>query len=197
MMGATMNTVGMVSMVTPNEPQALQTLLQTQFSDTGITVVDHATGGTASSLMNLLAGTDGGGPPFTQRIATSPAVIVLDNHGVNDALGGEVLSDYQGYLSQWISDVRAAGKTPVLEEPGPVCDGNHPFLDQYVAAMDTAAALYNVPLVQQYSYIQSIDGWCSHMVNGFYPDSYIDSLKAAQEDNVIAPLVRAIIGSQS
>lgn len=192
-----MDAMGMISLVTPNEPQGLQSLLQTQFNDTGITVNNHATGGTSSSLMNELDGMDGNGAPFAQRIGSSDAAIVLDNHAVNDALGGETLPDYQGYLAQWIADVRGVNKIPVLEEPGPVCDGNHPQLPQYVAAMDAAAQQYSVALVQQYAYISSIAGWCTHMAQGFYPDAYIDSLKAAQEQAVIAPLVKTIIGSQS
>jgi hypothetical protein len=196
MEGDTAAAIGMMATVTPNEPSDLQSLLQTQFNDTGITVIDHATGGTASSLMNLLDGMDGGGPPFTQRAALSPAVIIIDNHGIGDFYGGESVDDYSGYLAQWISDVRILGKTPVLEEPGPVCDGNHPFLPQYVAAMDAAAALYNVPIIQQYGYIQSISGWCNHMTQGYYPDAYIDSLKAGQEDAVIASLVKTITEGQ-
>lgn len=192
-----MNAMFMASLITPSEPQSLQALLQAQFNDSGIVVVDHATGGTASSLMNLLDGMDGGGPPFTQRIATSPAVIVLDNHGVSDFYGGESVGDYSGYLAQWIADVRAANKIPVLEEPGPVCDGNHPFLAEYVAAMDLTAAQYGVAIVQQYQYISNITGWCSHMAQGFYPDTYIDALKAKREQTVIGPLVKTIIGGQS
>jgi hypothetical protein len=35
------------------------------------------------------------------------------------------------------------------------------------------------------------------MTGGFYPDAYIDALKAKQEQAVIAPLVQMIIGGQS
>lgn len=191
MMGATVNSFGMFSLVMPNEPQDLQAALQAQFGNTGITVIDHATGGTSSSLMNEINGTDGSGAPFAQRIAASSAEIVVDNHAVNDALGGETVNDYAGYLGQWIIDVRAANKIPVLEEPGPVCDGNHPQLGVYVQAMDAAAEQYGVALIRQYAYISSIAGWCSHMAQGFYPDAYIDAMKAKQERAVIAPLIQA------
>jgi hypothetical protein len=183
--------------ISPDEADALQMLLQNEFNDTGITLGNNARGGTASSLMNMLDGMDGSGAPFTAILAEIPAPIVIDNHAVNDALGGETLSDYSGYLEQFIEDVRAAGKIPVLEEPGPVCDGNHPQLGAYVQTMDAAAAQYNVPLIEQYHYIQSITGWCTHMTGGFYPDAYIDALKAKQEQAVIAPLVQMIIGGQS
>jgi hypothetical protein len=186
----------MLLLLTPSQPQSLQTLLQNEFSDNGITVNNHATGGTSSSLMNELDGMDGNGAPFAQRISASPAEIVIEEHSVNDALGGESLTDYQGYLAQWIQAVRAVNKIPVLEEPGPVCDGNHPQLAQYVAAMDAAARQYGVALIQQYAYISNITGWCSHMGQGFYPDAYIAQLKAAQEQGMIAPLVKSIIGAQ-
>lgn len=184
----------MTSLVTPNEPQTLQTLLQSQFNDTGITVANHATSGTSSSLQNELSGMDGGGPPTPQRLAQSSATIVIEGHILNDFYDGETVNDYAGYLGQWIQDARAAGKTPVLEEPGPVCDGNHPQLVQYVAAMDAAAKQYGVALIKQYAYISSIPGWCGHMAQGFYPDAYIAQLKAKQEQAVIAPLVQAAIG---
>jgi hypothetical protein len=191
MEGVTIDSMGMVSMVTPNESQGLQSLLQTQFNDTGITVNNHATGGTSSSLENEMLGMDGNGAPFAQRIGLSPASIVIDNHAVNDALGGETLAEYQGYLVQWIESVRAVGKTPVLEEPNPVCDGQHPQLAAYVQAMDDAAAEYGVPLISQYNMILSTPDWQSHMIGCFYPDAYIDSLKAAQEYAVIGPLVKS------
>jgi hypothetical protein len=94
MEGITVSTDSMPSLVTPNEPAALQLLLQQQFSDPNISVLESATGETAGSLMNLLDGMDGGGPPFTQLVASSSAEIVLDNHAVNDALGGESPTDY-------------------------------------------------------------------------------------------------------
>jgi hypothetical protein len=183
--------------ISPDEADALQMLLQNEFNDTGITLGNNARGGVASSLMNMLDGMDGSGAPFTAMLAEIPAPIVIDNHAANDALGGETLSDYSGYLAQFIADVRAAGKTPVLEEPGPVCDGNHPQLSLYVQAMDAAAAQYGVAIIQQYAYISSIGGWCGHMADGFYPDAYIDGLKAKQEQVIIGPLVKQLIGEQS
>jgi hypothetical protein len=193
MEGISIMPYGMASIVSPNEPQALQAILQQQFSDTGITVHSLASGGTSSSLQNMIAGMDGGGDLFAQRVTEHPGVIIIDNHAVNDALGGENLRDYTTDLVAYINAVRDAGKTPVLEEPGPVCDENHPQLASYVATMDSVAASYNVPLIQQYAQIQSIDGWCSHMTSGFYPDAYLDDIKAQNEQAVIGPLVEKIV----
>lgn len=197
MMGMTGVNYGMPSITQQTEPAGLQSLLQQQFNNPNITVANHATGGTSSSLMNELDGMDGNGAPFAQRIATSQAVIVIDNHAVNDALGGESLTNYQGYLAQWIQAVRDAGKTPVLEEPGPVCDGDHPQLGDYVRAMDAAAQQYNVPIIKNYQMIIGLPDWKSHMdASCFYPDVWLDSVKATQELAVIGPLVKHLISQR-
>jgi len=192
--GFTVSDYGMWSTVTPSEPQALQTLLQDQFDDTGITVANHATGGTSSSLKNEMLGMDGNGAPFTDRIKTSPASIVIESHVRNDALGGETIDDYRQYLAAWVVDVRAAGKTPVLEESGPTCDSDHPQLAAYVEAMDDAATQFNVPLVRQYAYIGGLPNWQQHMASCLYPDAYLLQIKAQREQAVIAPLIRQISG---
>jgi hypothetical protein len=189
--------MGMISIVTPNEPTALQTLLQQQFNDTGITVANDATGGTASSLQNELDGMDGGGVAQPARMIRSAAKVAIEQHTLNDDLGGETLAQYSAYLGQWIQDAQENGIQPVLEEASPVCDGNHPLLPGYVAAMDAAAAAYNVPIINQYAYIESLPNWQAHMLNCTVPDAYLDGLKAAQEQTVIAPLVKQLIGGQS
>lgn len=192
--GFTTNSFGMVSMVTPSEQQTLQELLRTQFNDTGITVASHATGGTSSSLQNEMLGMDGNGPPFSDRIKQSPASIVIESHARNDALGGETVSDYRQYLAAWVVAVRAAGKIPVLEESGPVCDSEHPQLAAYVQAMDEAAAQFSVPIITQYAYISGLSNWQAHMASCLYPDSYLLQIKAQREAAVIAPIVKAING---
>lgn len=188
--GFTENSFGMVSMVTPNEPQTLQSILQTQFNDTGISVANHATGGTSSSLMNEMLGQDGNGAPFADRIKLSPSQIVIESHTLNDALGGETINDYRQYLAAWVVAVRAAGKIPVLEESGPTCDGDHPQLAAYVQAMDDATAQFNVPIVTQYAYISGLPNWQSHMASCLYPDSYLLQIKAQREAVVLASIIK-------
>jgi hypothetical protein len=188
---------GLLSTVTPTEPQALQALLQTQFNDTGVTVMNDASGGTSSSLQNELDGMDGLGAVQPARMSVSGAQIAIEQHGLNDALGGETVADYSAYLAQWIQDARASGIQPVLEEDSPVCDGNHPQMSDYVAAMGAVASQYAVPVIHQYAYVSSIPGWQAHMTNCTVPDAYLDGLKAQQEQAVVAPLVSAIVGSQS
>lgn len=192
--GFTVTDFGLFSHVTPNEPQGLQALLRAQFNDTGITVANHATGGTSSALMNEMLGVDGNGAPFADRIKQSPARFVIESHTRNDSLGGETINDYRQYLAAWVVAVRAAGKIPVLEESGPVCDWEHPQLVAYVQAMDDAAAQFSVPIVMQYAYLSALPNWQSHMASCLYPDAYLLQIKAQRELAVIGPLVHQVIG---
>ena len=179
-----------------SEPADTQALLQTQFSDTGITVSNRATGGGSSSLMNEMRGIDGNGAPFADRIKASAASIIIESHTLNDALGGETVDDYRQYLAQWAVAVRAAGKTPVLEEANPVCDGNHPQLAAYVQAMDDVAAQFNVSIVKQFDYLQTIPNYCSHLKAGFFPDDAIYAVKAQRQADALVPLVNKLLSAE-
>lgn len=183
-----------MSIAQQSEPMATQALLRAQFGD-GITIANKASGGTASSLVNMMRGVDGGGPPFSERIKASKADIVLMNHAINDNLM-QSLAPYSDGMIAWIQAVRDAGKIPVLEEPNPVCDGNHPWLENYVGVMASIADAYKVPLVKQYSYVQGLPNWQSHMNACFYPDEWLLQIKAERQAAVLAPIVKAAIGEQ-
>lgn len=193
MLGITSSNYGFAVITQQSEPNDTQTLLRAQFGD-GITVINHAEGGTASTLLNLMAGVDGGGPPFAQRMAVSKADIVLMNHAINDDLS-QSLGPYADALVAWVQDVRAAGKIPVLEEPNPVCDGNHPYLQNYVSVMDGIAQQYDVPLVKQFGYIQTLPNWQTHLSACLYPDEWLLSVKAQQQAAVLAPIVKQLTGN--
>lgn len=173
-----------------SEPADTQSILQAQFGDT-VTVDNRAEGGRASTLTNMMAGVDGGGAPFVQRVKSSQAQIVLDAHAVNDDLS-QSLGPYSDALVAFVLSVRAAGKVPVLEEPGPVCDDSRPHLENYVSVMDSVAQQYNVPIVTQYNYLQTVPNLCSHYTNGIYPDNAIYQIKAQRQAAVLAPLVKAL-----
>jgi hypothetical protein len=177
-----------------SEPADTQTILQAQFGST-VTVDNRAEGGTASTLVNMMNGVDGGGPPFAQRILSSKAQIVLDAHAVNDDLS-QSLGPYSDALVAWVQAVRASGKVAVLEEPGPVCDDSRPYLANYVSVMDNIAAQYSVPIVKQYDYMQTIPNLCSHYTAGIYPDNAIYAIKAQRQAAILAPLVQNIVGAQ-
>lgn len=180
-----------MSLAQQTEPMATQALLRAQFGD-GITIVNRAHGGTASSLVNMMKGVDGGGPPFAERIKASKADIVLMNHAINDNLM-QSLAPYADGMIAWIQAVRDAGKIPVLEEPNPVCDGNHPWLENYVATMQNIAKSYKVPLVSQYSNVQALPNWQSHMNACFYPDEWMLQIKAQRQAAALVPLVKTLL----
>jgi hypothetical protein len=190
MMGLTGMNYSMPTITQNSEPNVSQMILRAQFP--GVTIANHASGGTASTLVNMMAGVDGGGPPFAQRIVGSKSVIVLDNHAINDDLV-QSLGPYADALIQWVQDVRNAGKVPVIEEPNPVCDDNHPYLQNYVTTMDNIAIAYNVPLVRQYNEILALPNWQAHMSGCLYPDDYLLSIKAQRQAAILAPLVKAAV----
>jgi hypothetical protein len=175
-----------------SEPANTQSILQAQFGGT-VTVDNRAEGGTASTLLNMMNGVDGGGPPFAQRILSSKAEIVLDAHAINDDLA-QSLGPYTDALIAFVQSVRAAGKIPVLEEPSPVCDDSRPHLDNYVSVMDGIAEQYNVPVVKQYDYLQTIPNLCAHYTAGIFPDNAIYAIKAQRQAAVLAPIVRTLMG---
>lgn len=197
MLGDAISPYGSSTMVSPTEPAALQALLQTEFNDSGVTVINATSGGTSSSLQNELDGMDGMGEGQPARMVASAAKIAIEQHALNDALGGETVEQYAAYLGQWIQDARANGIQPVLEEDSPVCDDNHPQLAAYATAVDAAGKQYGVPVIAQYNYVLSIPDWQAHMLDCIVPDAYLSGLKAKQEQTVIAPLVKVLIDGQS
>lgn len=184
---------GNLTITSPTEPAALQTLLQEQFNDTGLSVTNSATGGTSSSLQNELAGVDGGGQAQPARMIASGAKIAVEAHSINDFYGGETVENFQADLIQWIEDAQANGITPILQEPSPICNNNDPQQAQYVAAIDSVGQQLNVPVIPIYSYVQSLPDWQTHMQGCVIPDAYLNNLEAQQAQAVIAPLVKTLI----
>jgi hypothetical protein len=192
---AMMGLTSQMSVAQQSETVQSQALLQAQLNDTAITITNKAMGGTASTLVNMMRGVDGGGPPFAERIKASKAQIVLMNHAINDNLV-QSLAPYTDAMIDWIKAVRDAGKIPVLEEPNPVCDGNHPWLENYVSVMDNTADAYKVPLVKQYANVQALPNWQSHMNACLYPDEWMLSIKAQRQAEVLAPIVARLLAPE-
>jgi len=186
---------GGLAMTSPTQPASLQSLLQAAFNDTGVTVTNASTGGSASSLQNELAGVDGGGQAQPARMAASGAKIAVEAHSLHDFLGGETVEQFQADLIQWVEDAQANGITPVLQEPAPVCDSSDPFQGQYVGVIDSVGQQLNVPVIGLYSYVKTIPDWAAHMQNCEIPDAYLNNIEAQQAQAVIAPLVKTLIGS--
>ena len=192
--GDVVSQFGMVTMTSPTEPVVLQSLLQSEFSDTGLTVTNSSSGGTSSSLQNELSGMDGMGQGDPARMIASGAKIAVQAHSINDFLGGESVEEYQADLIIWVEDAQANGIQPVLQEPAPECDNLNPLQAEYVAAIDSVGQQLNVPVIPIYSYVQGLTNWQAHMQNCEIPDAYLDGLEAQQAQAVIAPLVKKIAG---
>jgi hypothetical protein len=195
-MGLSSYGFGMPTMVKPASA-SLQDALQKQFNDTGVRVDNHATGGRAASLANLLDGMDGAGAPFAQRLASTQSTIVVISYGLNEQYGGQTVANFSGYLAQAIQTVRDAGRRPVLETPSPTCDSDHPFTADYAAAVKAAGITYNVPVVDNYAAISALSGWRSHMDSTCtLPDEALQQFIATQELVVIAPMVKTALGEK-
>lgn len=73
----------------------------------------------ATRLFQLLAGSDGRNPPLRQSLALHPnARFVLENFGINDS-GMQQPETFRNDLRQFVLEVRAAGRIPILVTPNP------------------------------------------------------------------------------
>lgn len=102
----------------PSPPYAvLQGTVNNVNGNNACSVTNYAISGT--TLAQMLAGTDGSGLTFAQRIAAFTGPVVYCNHGVNDANGANstTAAVYHANLLTYIQIVRAAGKIPVLVTP--------------------------------------------------------------------------------
>lgn len=73
----------------------------------------------ATRLFQLLAGSDGRNPPLRQSLTLHPnARFVLENFGINDS-GMQQPEAFRNDLRQFVLEVRAAGRTPILVTPNP------------------------------------------------------------------------------
>jgi len=174
----------------PTAAERLYADLQAQF---GGSVTVDVQGVSSTCAVNLLNG-DGVHAPFAQEIQTTSAQIASFNFGINDSYYcGETADSFATHLGQLVDLARAAGKTVVLEEPNPVNTSKIPNLAAFSAIVGQVAAAKNVPLVQQYAYIQSLSVWEQMLPDGIHPDSALYAIKGAREAQVIAPIVSQLL----
>lgn len=168
-----------------NVPVELQKML-------GVPVINNAI--PATTVCERLSGDAPYKAPLSAELATNAAQIYIGNWAINDSSMhiGEPLATFQGCLVEFVTQVRAAGKTVVLEEPNPVTNATFPALADYVAAIDYVATQMNVPLVRQYSYIQTVPGWQSMLTDGIHPNDAMYLIKAQQEAIVLAPIIKSL-----
>lgn len=185
--------VGMINGVavqSPNNPPTVvQALLQSSLGPT-VTTLNNAVPGT--TVANSLAGQGYPGPLAT-RLASNQAQIVLSDYAMNDCVQLS-LSDYTDGMNQWIQDVRAAGKIPVLEEPNPSYAPKHANLGAYRDVMVSIAKQQNVLLITQYDYILSLPNWQSLLqTDGTHPTDALYKIKAENEAAQLRPLISSLM----
>lgn len=172
-------------------PVVLQKALRAKFGPT-LTVENRGIGGAdvKSSVHGLAPFYS---QPLANRMSTEPAQIVLANYGINDSRPGNVSeAEYKLALEKWVDDVRAAGKTAVLEEPNPTCDAKHLNLPSYVAIMRDVALSKQVVLIEQYDRIKSLPDWQSMLTDCVHPKDGLYAIKAQREADVLVPLIKGM-----
>lgn len=146
-------------------------------------------------LAQMLPGNNAQYPySFIAVLENVPSQIVVSNHAINDSTT-ETPEQYASYLNQYIDDVMAAGKIPVLDEPNPVCDNKRPNLDQYVSILRTVAAQRNVLLIPQYDSFKAIPNWETLLPDCVHPSTNGYAVKARNTAQALIPLVQKIRGN--
>lgn len=182
--------VGAPNGVTPNSaPAVLQNLLQAKYGS-GVTVENRGVH-SAAAFHSLQGIAPYYSTPFANRIGQDAAQIVIENYAINDSRL-RTTDQYGADLTAWINAVKAAGKTPVLEEPHPVCDPNTQNLDGYVAMIRVVAQQTGVTLIPQYDYIKSLPNWQSMLGDCLHPNDALYAIKAQREADVLGPIVAAL-----
>lgn len=175
-----------------NAPTYLQQFLRGIYGPV-VSVANEGVGGT--TLGNLLGGGDGTHLPWAQQMANSHAKIVIVNHAINDSLDGpgETPAFYRHLLTDFVTVARSQGKTPVFDEPNPVCDTLHPTLIDYVTVMRSVAVDMGVPIVSEYDYIQTLPDWQGYLADCIHPSPALYAIKAQRMAVALAPLVANLL----
>lgn len=173
-----------------NAPGELQLLAQAKFGN----IVSVSNKGIAgASLHDALNGVAPHyAAPLQQRLMSEPAQIVIENFAINDAARGDP-EGFRHDLMQWIDIVRVAGKIAVLEEPNPICTSDAESVRQLTVIIDEVAVAKSAPLIQQYAYIGSLDGWQSMLVDCAHPNDVLYRMKAEREFSVLVPIINSLL----
>ncbi|MFM0195880.1 SGNH/GDSL hydrolase family protein [Paraburkholderia strydomiana] len=175
----------------------LQDELQTHHGDR-VRVANYGVGG--AMAMQLLDGTGNrragptAGLPWRERLAASPARIVLINYGINEVMQNQTPEQFYTAQTALVKTARALGKEPVLETSNPMPDNRlNARLASMVAMTRRVADEQHVPLVDQFAYISSLPDWKTLMSDGAHPKPGLYRLKAEQDFQVVEPLVRRLL----
>lgn len=187
---------GVSMQANPTAPQALQSTLQSMLGPRyQVTVINDGV-----RRANACWRIDGLGV-YSKKLADdlvrSPAQVVIENFGINDsnaAVAPETPDQYLACLGAFIDIVRAAGKTPVLEEPNPVDGVSYAeALTDYVEMIHVAAKSKGVTVIEQYGYIKSMPNWPALLSDGVHPSQALYYLKAQREADYLAPMLRSML----
>ncbi|WP_196486278.1 SGNH/GDSL hydrolase family protein [Burkholderia territorii] len=182
-----------------SEPAVLQQLLQERFGAT-VSVSNNGVGSTEAS--QLLNGTDGVHPTWSNQMAASKAQIVTLNFGLNepyyttvkkDGIAAESPDDFAATMTQLVQTARQYGKQVVIFEPNPTCEAvRQPLMPPYIAALRQVAAAQQVPIVSEFDVIQATPNWQSMLTDCLHPSDSLYATKASLEFPVIQAIVTTL-----
>ncbi|NML31238.1 SGNH/GDSL hydrolase family protein [Paraburkholderia antibiotica] len=184
-----------------NAVNGLQEALQTH-DGSRVQVVNYGVGGTMATQLrdgtgNRRAGSTAG-LPWRERLAASPAQIVLINYGINEVMQNQTPEQFYAAETTLVQTARALGKQPVLQTSNPMPDNRlNARLATMVAMTRRVAAEQQVPLVDQYAYVSGLPDWKTLMSDGAHPKPALYRLKAVQDYRVVEPLVRRLLDRDS
>ena len=174
-------------------PVILQQALRQTLGSDAVIVINN--GVPSASAQDSLSGTPPYySQPFDIRLAHSDAQlrVVIENYAIND-MQKRTPSQFYDDLSLWIQRVRAAGKTPVLEEPNPITRPGLPDPAPYAAVVRKIGSDTGVPVVEQYDYILSLPNWQSMLVDGVHPTDELYKIKAQREADVLVHVMQPMV----
>jgi lysophospholipase L1-like esterase len=163
-----------------------------------VLVTNYGVGNTMATQLRDGTGNRRAGPtaglPWQERLAASPAQIVLINYGINEVMQNQTPEQFYTAETTLVKTARALGKQPVLQTANPMPDNRlNARLATMVAMTRRVAAEQRVPLVDQFAYISSLADWKTLMSDGAHPKPDLYRLKAEQDFQVVEPLVRRLL----
>jgi lysophospholipase L1-like esterase len=163
-----------------------------------VRVTNFGVGGTTATQLRDGTGNRRAGPsaglPWRERLAASPAQIVLINYGINEVMQNQTPEQFYAAETTLVKTARALGKEPVLQTSNPMPDNRlNARLAAMVAMTRRVAAEQQVPLVDQFAYVSSLPDWKTLMSDGAHPRPGLYRLKAEQDYQVVEPLVRRLL----
>ncbi|MGF6569231.1 acyl-CoA thioesterase-1 [Paraburkholderia sp. GAS333] len=163
-----------------------------------VRVTNDGVGGTTATQLRDGTGNRRAGPtaglPWPQRLAASPAQIVLINYGINEVMQNQTPEQFYATQTSLVKTALALGKQPVLQTSNPMPDNRlNARLAAMVAMTRRVAIEQKVPLVDQFAYVSSLPDWKTLMSDGAHPKPDLYRLKAEQDFEVVEPLVRRLL----